>query len=72
MILIISLKEMTDADRLNSIAQKGSKILNITPEAFISYMDNDFLRAFMSGYYGSQIMLIAAEQYVKEIELEVS
>jgi len=70
-ITIISLKEVINSERLNAIAQKGGKMLNITPDEFICFMDRDFLNSFLSGYYGKQIMLSAAEQYVRSIESEV-
>lgn len=71
MLKIFSLREVIDNSRLETIAKKGSQMLKVTPEQFIRIMDSDFFAAFVSGYYGNQIMLAAAEQYVKDIEKEL-
>jgi hypothetical protein len=68
---IISLREVIDSNRLKAIAQKGSQILNVTPDDFIHAMDRDFINAFSSGYYGNQIMIAAAECYIRDIEKEL-
>lgn len=46
-------------------------MLNVAPDDFIHIMDRDFINAFASGYYGNQIMIAAAECYIRNIEKEL-
>ena len=64
---------MIEKERFEKVLEEGSKLMNMSKKDFQRVMEMDFMAAFVSGYYGHEILMgNAARRYFKEIETELA
>ena len=67
---MMTLSDFVDKTRVEYIAAHVAATVGTTPASARRIMDADFFAAFFSGYYQGDMMMVAGNKYIADIEEE--